>query len=162
MIYIFLILFFSFLILNQLLNTTIEGLAMTRVARNAAEKAKKAQRDAEKKAKDKKEAEDREKNLSDVEAKQASNLKDECDKMSNVDCANLVTEENKGIIARISKIAKAISDGADNSADAQKKREAQVQIDTARKQRIKAATSGENVVNSPLMDKAIDQSKVPK
>jgi len=89
-------------------------------------------------------------------------LKEECDKMSNVDCANLVTEENKGIIARIAEIAKAIGDAADNSADAQKKREAQVKIDTFRKKKMKEATDGENVVNSPLMDRAITDSNIPK
>jgi len=156
MIYIFLILFFSFLILNQLFNTTIEGLsAAAEASRKAAAAAKKAEEDAKIDAK-------KSKGRSDLEAKQATNLKEECGKLSNVNCANLVSEENKGIISRMQEIAKAINDGASKSKEAQKKNEAQVKIDTYRKAKIKAATSGENVVNSPLMDKAITQSKVPK
>ena len=153
MIYIFLILFFSFLILNQLFNTTIEGMSAVEKLNKAA--AKKAEEDAKIDAK-------KSKGRSDLEAKQATNLKEECAKLSNVNCANLVSEENKGIISRMQEIAKAINDGASKSKEAQKKNEAQVKIDTYRKAKIKAATSGENVVNSPLMDKAITQSKVPK
>ena len=44
MIYIFLILFFSFLILNQLFNTTIEGMSAVEKLNKAA--AKKAEEDA--------------------------------------------------------------------------------------------------------------------
>lgn len=157
MIYIFLILFFSFLILNQLFNTTIEGMSLAAAAsRKAAAAAKKAAENA------KKIEEKKRKGRSDLEDKQATNLKEECAKLSNVNCANLISEENKGIISRMQDIAKAINDGASNSKEAQKKNEAQVKIDTYRKEKIKAATSGENVVNSPLMDKAITQSKVPK
>ena len=58
MIYTFLILFFSFLILYHLLNNTIEGFAK------------------------------------------------ECAKLSNVNCANVITEENKGMIGRMKDIAK--------------------------------------------------------
>ena len=116
MIYIFLILFFSFLILNQLFNTTIEGLsAAAEASRKAAAAAKKAEEDAKIDAK-------KSKGRSDLEAKQATNLKEECAKLSNVNCANLVSEENKGIISRMQEIAKAINDGASKSKEAQKKK----------------------------------------
>ena len=114
MIYTFLILFFSFLILYHLLNNTIEGFAK------------------------------------------------ECAKLSNVNCANVITEENKGMIGRMKDIAKATKNGSDKSAKGLRKTRAQVKIDTARKARIKAATDGENVVNSPAMDSVVEQSKIPK
>ena len=114
MIYIFLILFFSFLILNHLLNSTIEG------------------------------------------------FKEECTRLNNVECANIVSEENTGMINRMKKIAKQIESGFKKGSENLEKTQAKVAEDKQMAEKMKRATNGENVVNSEKAIGALNASKIPK